>query len=208
MSRFLKYGLLAVVTGLLAYNSVYIKKLSEVKALKGEQFDAVAYAKELWKNKLPAKLDSAVDITVLKSAITADAEAAFNKYTHALTIGNYRYALVKGSAIVDSVTEDAVIITVQSPQPFKAVLLTELIYGNTLRDASGLLDLQSFPNTNDLNNISEALNRTIREKVIPAVKPLLKPGSKIGFTGAIELNKEHVHFDDIELVPVRIKMVS
>src|SRR6187401_3072370 len=110
MNKFLKYGLLAVVIVLLGYNSIYIKKLSEVQIITGK-FDAKTFAQKLWDEKLPAKLDSAVYISALKSAIDSNSDVAFSTYTHALAIGNYRYALIKAIAIVDAVNEDNVAIT-------------------------------------------------------------------------------------------------
>ena len=200
--------LLLVIIALLGYNSVYIKKLSDVNAAKGEKFDAAAYVDKLWNGALQGKLDSAVDISVLRKDLKAGDDKSFTTYTNALAIGNYRYALVKGTAIVNEIREDDVAIVIQSDPAFKATLATEFVYGNALRDASGLIDLQAFPTTNDLIAVSEALNQMVRQKVVPAVKPLLKPGKKIEFTGAIELNKEHLHFDDIEIIPVRIKTIS
>jgi len=207
MNKFFKYGLIAVGVILVGYNSVYIKKLSDVQKAMPGKFDAKAFVQELWNEKLPAKLDSAIDINSLRKSIETNADEAFSKYTNALAIGNYRYALVKGEATIDSVNEDDVSVIVQSEQPFKAAIVTEFVYGNTLRDASGLVNLKEFPNTSDLNNISEELNEIIRKKVVSSFKPNLKQGMKIEFTGAIQLNKEHVHFDDLEIVPVRIKML-
>ncbi len=208
MKKILKYGLLVVIVALLGYNSVYIKKLSDVNASKGAQFNAAGFAAQLWNQKLPAKSDSAVAISVLKGAIDDNAGAAFDKYTNALAIGNYRYALVKGIAVIDAITADDLKITIQSAAPFKATVAMEFIYGNALRDASGLVNLQEFPNTSDLNSISEELNKIVRQKIIPAARPMLKPGAKIEFTGAVELNKEHIHFDDVEIIPISIKPIS
>lgn len=207
MNRLFRYGLITVVLILLGYNSIYIQKLSNVKKTASDKFNAAAFAEKMWTEKLPAKLDSAIDISTLRTLVKTNAEGAFNKYTHALDIGNYRYALIKGEATVVAVNEDNVIITIMAEQPFEASLTTEFVYGNTLRDASGLIDLRDFPNTSDLNNISKELNEIIRQKVVPSFKPHLKPGVKIDFVGAIELNKAHIHFKGLEIVPVRIKIL-
>lgn len=207
MNKFLKYAMILVAIGLLSYNSIYIKKLSDVKATADKKFDAVTYVANLWKEKLPARMQTAVDINVLKTTIETDAAGAFEKYTNALAIGNYRYALVKGTAKVDKLGADDVAIIINSGTPWKASLLTEFVYGNALRDASGLVALKEFPNTSDLNSISEELNKTVRQKIIPAFKSSLKAGDRIEFIGAIELNKEHIHFDDIELTPLSVKIV-
>lgn len=206
MKKLIKYGLIVLTVALVGYNSIYIKKLSDVQKAAPKKFDATAYAKKLWKEELRAKLDSAISISDLKKAIEKNAEETFKKYTNALAIGNYRYALVKGRAVVDSVNQDNILITIQATPSFQALLITEFVYGNTLRDASRLVDLKEFPNTSDLNQVSEALNKIIRETVVPSFKPLLKPGSKIEFAGAIQLNKEHIHFDNLEIVPARVKI--
>ncbi|MGE9313667.1 DUF2291 domain-containing protein [Niabella sp. CJ426] len=207
MNKFLKYGIILVVVALLGYNSIYIKKLSDVKATAGEKFNAAIYTANLWKEKLPARMLAAVDINTLRTAIETDGARAFDEYTNALAIGNYRYALVKGTAKVDKVGVDDVTITINSDTPWKASLLTEFVYGNALRDASGLVALKEFLNTSDLNSISEELNKTVRQQIIPAFKSSLKAGDQIEFIGAIELNKEHIHFDDLELTPLSVKIV-
>lgn len=207
MNRAFKYGLVAVILILLGYNSIYIEKLSNVKNPMSGKFNSSAFAEKMWTEKLPAKLDSAIDINTLRALVKTDANSAFNRYTHALDIGNYRYTLIKGEGTVEAVNEDDVTITIKAEHPFEAILTTEFVYGNTLRDASGLIDLRDFPNTSDLNDISKALNEIIRQKVVPSFKPYLKPGVKIDFVGAIELNKEHIHFKDLEIVPARIKIL-
>ncbi|MBO9617512.1 MAG: DUF2291 domain-containing protein [Niabella sp.] len=205
MKKLLKYGIGIVLLGAALYNSVYIKKLSSIRSASAK-LDVNNYVDQLWKDRLPAKLDSAVDVSILKNALETGGSKAFDQYTNALAIGNYRYVLVKGTAIVDSVHEDDLLITIQSAQPFNATLQTEFVYGNTLRDASRLVDLAAFPNTSDLNSISEAMNERVRSQIASEWRPLLKPGVRFEFTGAIELNKEHLHFDTIEIIPVRIKI--
>lgn len=206
MNKFIKYGLIVVAIIWIGYSSVYIKKLSDANKAVTGNFDAKAFVNKLWAQQLPAKLDSAVDLNVLMQLIKADPNEAFSRYTHSLDIGDTRYALIKAEAIVDAVNEDDVAITVKAKQPFNASLVTEFVYGNTLRDASGLIELKDFSNTMDLNNISKELNNIIREKVVPSIKPHLKPGVKIDLVGAIKLNKEHVHFTDLAIVPVSIKI--
>lgn len=208
MNKWIKNGLIAVLIIFLGYNSIYLEKLSDRGTKGGTRIDAAALAREVWKNKVPAKLDSAVVIDSLKAFIEANDKQVFDKYTHALDIGNYRYALVKGLATVASVNEDDVRLLVKDKEPFKAVLVTEFVYGNTLRDALGIFNLKDFPNTEDLNNISEQLNKIVRKEVVPSFRTVLKPGSHIAFVGAIQINKAHVHFDGLEIVPVRIKIVE
>jgi predicted lipoprotein len=209
MNRYIKYLLLIVAVGLVAYKSVYVKKLSEMKVATDEKFDAVAFSKKLWKEKLPTKLDSAVELATFIKAAQSNPADAFSKYTNALGIGNYRYALIKTEGIVADIKEDDITLQVKyGDSLMTAKLATEFIYGNAIRDASGLVDVKDFPNTMDLNNISEELNKTVRKTVLPAFKAAVKKGDKIIITGAIEIHKEHIKWNELEIIPVQLQIVQ
>lgn len=208
MNKYIKYGLLLVVVALLAYKSVYFEKLSTRKnKIATPSFDATAFGKRLWNEGMPARIDSAVSFTTLIDAISKQGEAGINQYTNALAIGNYRYALVKIDATVADVKEDEVILDVaHSDSMLRVHLATEFVYGNAIRDASALVAVKDFPNTNDLNGVSEAVNRIIRTEVLPPFKSTVKKGDSIALVGAVEINKEHIHWQGIEVLPVRIQI--
>ncbi|MBD2703590.1 DUF2291 domain-containing protein [Spirosoma sp. BT702] len=188
----------------LAYNSVYIKKLDEVKAAGSAgtgKFDAATYAKTFWNTKLiPSAAGGAVDLSTLLSLLKTDKDKAFTTYSQALGIGNIRYFLVKGEGTVTAVSDNDVTLSLPSGETIR--LATEYIFGNAARDASGLIKITEFDNTTDLNNVSAAINDIIRKDVIPPLKAAAKPGKKIAFVGAIELNRAHLHLDDIEVIPI------
>ena len=201
-----KYIILIVVVVAAAYNSVYFKKLDEVNASRSaKQFNAAAYAQTFWTTKLIPNLDKAIDITQLTTMLSTNAPKTFDTYSHALGIGNLRYFLVKGKGTLASVNEDDVSILLQLDTSRQILTLaTEYIFGNAIRDATGLINVNDFTNTMDLNNVSAELNKIIREKVLPPFKQQAKKGDKVEFTGAIELNKEHLDISKIEVIPVRI----
>lgn len=208
MKKFIKIAIIAAVVVLLGFNSVYFRKLSDVQKEQQAQFDAPAYAQQLWKEQLPAKLDSAISLIALMQAVTADPVAAFEQHTHALGIGNYRYALVKLDATVTAITEDDIRLQFNAGDSLlEALLATEYIYGNAIRDASGLVDIRDFPNTTDLNNISEELNRIVRSSVVPAFRQQVKTGNKVQLVAAVELNREHIKWNQLELLPLRLQIL-
>jgi predicted lipoprotein len=204
--KIIKYIITLTVIIVVAYNSVYFKKLDEVKAsLSAKNFNASAYAQTFWATKLIPNLNKAIDISELTSMLSKDAEKTFDNYSHALGIGNLRYFLVKGKGIITSVSEDDMNVLIQSDSSKQTITLaTEYIFGNAVRDATGLININEFNNTMDFNNVSAELNKIIREKVLPPFKQEAKKGNTIEFTGAIELNKEHLNLADIEVIPVTI----
>ena len=209
MNRYIKYLLLIVAIGLVAYKSVYVKKLSTIKVVTNEKFDAVSFSKNLWEEKLPAKLDSAVELVTFIKTARANPADAFSKYTNALGIGNYRYALVKTEGTVTDVNEDDITLQIKMGDSLMtAKLATEFIYGNAIRDASGLVDVKNFPNTMDLNNISEELNKMVRKTILPPFKTAVKKGDKLIVSGAIEIHKEHIKWNELEIIPVQLQIVQ
>ncbi len=209
MNKPVKYIILVAVIGLLGYKSVYFKNLSDVKNNSAVKFDAAAFAKKLWDEKMPARIDNAIDLSQLIQEVTAVKDSGLLKHSNALAIGNYRYALVKALANVTVVNDDEVLIQIPlKDSVIHAVLATEYIYGNAIRDASGLVDVKNFPNTTELNSISEELNKIIRVSVLPSFKSTVKKGDKLNITAAIEINKEHINWSGIELIPVRLQIIQ
>ncbi|CAN5609009.1 DUF2291 domain-containing protein [soil metagenome] len=208
--KLVKYISAIVVILVVAYNSVYFKKLDEVKASQtAKEFNAAQYAQTFWNNKLTPNLNKAVELNQVIAMLSGDAAKTFDTYSHALGIGNLRYFLVKGKGIIESVNEDDVSVTLQTDSSKQAITIaTEYIFGNAVRDATGLIDINEFSNTMDFNNVSAELNKTIREKVLPSFKSAVKKGNVIEFVGAIELNKEHLNLEKIEVIPVEIKIVQ
>lgn len=204
--KMIKCLLLVVVIGLLGYNSIYIKKLSEVQAQTPKAFDAAAFAKKLWVEQLPLRLDSVVTLDVLVSELRTNPAQAVERYCHALAIGNIRYCMVKTSGRVTAVSDDEVSLQGESASAVVKVA-TEFVYGNAIRDASGLVDIKDFVNTTDLSNISEELNKRVRTEVLPPFKAAVKQMDSVWLVGALELNQEHIKLDELNIIPVQLIII-
>ena len=203
-----KYIIVIIAIAFVAYNSVYFKKLDEVKAAKAATtFDAPKYTQIFWDTKLMPNLNKAIDITKLTAMLSTDSRKTFDNYSHALGIGNIRYFLVSGKGSIASINEDDFAIALDSSNQM-ITLVTEYVFGNAVRDATGLININEFSNTMDFNNVSAELNKIIRQKVLPSFMQQAKKGDKIEFVGAIELNKEHLDLSHIEVIPVEIKIVQ
>lgn len=204
MKKGIKYTIWVIVVLFLAYNSIYFKKLSEVKA-SDKKFDAAAYAKGLYA-KLPGITEKAITFDQLVNEVNADKAKAFADYGHALAIGSTRFFMVKGSGVVKQINESDVALTTTGNNNLR--IATEFVFGNAVRDASGQVNLNDFTNTVDLSNISSEVDRVIRAEVLPPFKSAVKKGDTVDFTGAVELNQEHLNLDDVELMPVSLNIAS
>ena len=208
MKKLFKVFLYALIIGLVLYNSVNISKLSGLENAVPDKFDAVAYTQLLWKNRMQGKLDSAVELSTLIKEVEANQQTALDKYGNALGIGNYRYVLVKAMVNVTEIKADELQVQYQfENKQIDAVLATEYIYGNAVRDASGLVTVKDFSNTDDLNGISEAMNDKIRKEVLPSFKKAIQKGQKVKLVAAIELKKAFVKWNGLELLPIQLEIL-
>ncbi|GAA4730180.1 DUF2291 domain-containing protein [Flavisolibacter ginsenosidimutans] len=210
MKKSLKYIITVAVILIVAYNSVYFKKLSEVKAAaSSKQFDAVAYAQNYLVKKLPVALNKAMEVNELTGLLQSNPKEAFDKYSHALGIGNIRFFLVKGRGEITKIEDDATFVLVKKDSASQVIkIATEYVFGNAIRDASGLININEFNNTMDFNNVSAEINKIIRRDVLPPFKAGAKKGDRVEFTGAVELNQVHLKLDNIEVVPISLKIVN
>lgn len=205
-SKVLKYGIWIIIILFLGYHSVYFKKL-EGKSTVAGKFNATEYAQTFWKEKLTTELSKAIELNNLVFLLKTNPNETFDKHSHALGIGNIRFFLVRGEGEITSVDENDITVILKSDTAQMPVkLITEYVFGNALRDASGLLDINEFTNMNDFNSISEELNNIVRTKVLPPIKANAKKGMKVQWIGATELNKEHLNLNDIEIIPIEIKI--
>ena len=204
MRKPVQYIIFLVLIAFVAYNSVYFKKLDEVKA-GTTSFNASKYASTFLDKKLLPSSSKAIEIGELLSKLQLEKDKTFDTYSHALGIGNVKYFLIKGHGTVQSVDENEVLLKVDSDFTKPGIrIATEYIFGNAVRDASGTIDINEFSNSMDFNNVSAEINKIIREKVIPAFKSKVKKGDTVEFTGAIELNKEHLSLKNPEVIPISL----
>jgi predicted lipoprotein len=207
--KIIKYSFSILLLIIVAYNSVYFKKLDEVKAAASNGFDAAKYARSFYNNKLLPNLNKAVELNTLIQLLKTTPQQTFEAYSHALDIGNTRYFLVKGEGSISAVNEDAISVAVKNDSSKREITIaTEFIYGNAIRDASGLMNLNDFSSIMDFNNVSEEVNKIIRKEVVPPFRSKVKEGNLIQFAGAIELNQAHLNLDSIKVVPITLGILN
>lgn len=201
MNKWIKCAVVAAAIALVGYNSIYIRKLSDVQnAAKALDFDARAYAQNFLHTTLPAHADRAIDLSLLSQTLTSDAARAFS-FSHAQNNGNNRFFLVKGSGRITKIDSEYVYLDVPGVSQ-KVILAIRYIIGTAARDGSGLISVDEFTTTMDLNTVSEELNKLIRGEVLPPFVAAAKPGNPVGFLGGLELQQNGPVPDTLEITPM------
>jgi predicted lipoprotein len=207
MKKWLKYIVLIAVTGLLAYNSVYFKKLDAKKEVVETNLNPAAFAQKFWAEKFIPACIYAVEINSFTKMLKENPEKVFKEYAYTTRIGGSSYFLVKGEGNIISVNEDNVIVTAKFGTDITEVQLnTGIYFGNAVRDVTGKISMGDFKNTMDFNNVSTELNKIVRTQVILPFKINAAKGKTVQFVGCAEINKEQINITDIQVLPVRINI--
>jgi predicted lipoprotein len=206
MKKGINYIIGSIIAGVVIFNSLYFRSLDE-KLAEGKEvvFDAKSFVDGIWKTNLLVVYDSATEITTLLDELKKNPESTFEQKAQALGIGNIGYFKVKGEGTVLSVNENNVLVQVENQV---IEIETEFIFGNAVRDASGLIKVNDYDETSDFNSISESINDKIREEVVPDFRAKVEKGNKVKFKGALELNKAHLNLSQPEIIPVSIQTIQ
>ncbi|MEQ8879181.1 MAG: DUF2291 domain-containing protein [Cyclobacteriaceae bacterium] len=206
MKKKIKYIIGIIIGAIVLYNSVYFMPLDEkIASEQTVTFDAESFVDDLWGRQLQFAYDTAIELSTLINQLKEKPQYMFDQYGLSLGIGNIAYFKTTGIGIVQKINENNVLVRIGE---HLIEIETEFIFGNAIRDASGLIKINDFDKTSDFNGISEAINRKVREEVIPNFRQKVKEGDRIQFHGALELNKAHLHLDLPEIIPVSIEITS
>ncbi|PAW65696.1 MAG: hypothetical protein B9S34_10275 [Opitutia bacterium Tous-C1TDCM] len=148
-------------------------------------FDPVAVAAKFWAADLPAAHPRAVDLAQLAPALRADAEAAKKRFAQAAGLGT-AYYFVRGSGRVVARERNVLRLAVTGAETEFVTIRLGPVFGNTVRDGSGLLDVNAFPGLQEFNALAAALNTLVEQRVLPALKENAQVGKVVTFVGCAE----------------------
>ena len=149
-------------------------------------------------------LDKAVEAEVLLPAIRADAAEAKKKFSRSLDVSDSYTYFISGKGRVLAVSDDEISLGMTDEAATAEVSLqTGLLFGNAVRDGTGLLNVNDYPNSQDFNGISEALNRLIEDRVLPTLRERAKTGAVIRFVGCAEVTDESTDLMPLKVIPIQ-----
>ncbi len=167
-------------------------------------FDPKAFAEKFWNGRLLASLDKAVKAEELLPAIQTNAAEAKKKFARSIGVSESYTYFISGKGRVLAVSDDEVSLAVTEGSINAEVSLqVGLLFSNAVRDGAGLLSVNDYPNSQDFNAISEALNRIIEERVLPKLRESAKVGAIISFIGCVEVNDESTDLKPLKVIPVK-----
>lgn len=167
-----------------------------------EKFDPAGFVDKFWSQQLIPGQSNAVDAATLVAAIKADPQSA--KAAHGRTVGlggAYLYFL-SGTGRVLELNKNSIGLAIEDgAKEVQVALETGPIFGNAVRDATGLLDVNNFSNSQDFNKVSSELNRRVETDVLPKIRENATIGAKIRFVGCVQISDEGSDLFPLRVVP-------
>ena len=170
-------------------------------------FNATVFAETYWTNQLLASFAKTVKADLLLPAIQADSGAAKIKFARSLGLSASYFYFVSGSGHVVAVSDDEVSLAIMPASTNTEVSLqTGLVFGNALRDGTGLLNTSDYPNSQDFNDISAALNHLVEARVLPKLREQAKVGANMSFVGCAEVDDVTTVLKPLKVIPMQTEV--
>lgn len=197
------------IAGIVIYHSIYIEKLSERN--KNEQdavFNPQTYVIEFW-TELEKTTENAVGATTLLRLFESDMSHAVTKYGKTLGVSSNHSYLLKGEGRVIEIQEETILVRLASEtMPATIAIQTDFIFGNQIRDASGLVRVSDFPSTMEFNAISSQINDIVKTRVLPPILEKIESGDQLRFVAAATVNEESPELDPLSVAPIKLEIID
>ena len=187
------------------FHIVPLERAAKEKA--AATFDPKAFAEKFWNKQLLTSLDKAVKAEELLPAIQSNAAEAKRKYSRSVGVSeSYTYFISAQGRVLAASDDEISLAVTEGATNAEVSLQVGLLFSNAVRDGTGLLSVNDYPNSQDFNAISEALNRIIEERVLPKLREAAKVGAIINFVGCAEVNDESTDLKPLKVVPMQAKI--
>lgn len=166
-------------------------------------FNPITFAEKFWDEQLMKSLSTAVKAEVLLPMLQTNATEAKTKFARSVGVSESYTYFVSGQGRVVAVSDDEISLAVTAGTTNAEVALqVGLLFSNAVRDGTGLLSVNDYPNSQDFNAISEALNHISETRVQPKLREQAKTGAVVKFVGCAEVNDETTDLKPLKLVPI------
>ena len=167
------------------FHAVPLKSPAAEAAAANAAFDPVSAAAKIWKTDLPAAAQRALELKALVGPLRENPETAKAKFAKAAGLGT-AYYFVRGSGKVVARDRNSVQVAVDGAQSAVVALRIGPVFGNTVRDGCGFLDVNGFPGLQEFNALSAELNALVEKNVLPMLREKATVGVTVQFAGCAE----------------------
>ena len=185
----------------------HIRSRKEMRAMQDKAgFNAVGFVNQFWTEKLLPAGARATDVLAVRTMIVTSPKQVRERFGRTVGLSSSYFLFLRGAGRVVSVDNDNIGMALTA-EGSEADLVVPLgpVFGNAVRDGTGLLDSSSYPNAQEFNDISAALNSIVETNVLPQLQRIATVGKHIRFTGCVEVNDEDQDLKPLKLVPIAVE---
>ena len=173
-------------------------------------FSGPAFVEKFWNERLMKSADRAANAAALLAEIRTNPKAAREKHGRSAGLGTTYYYFLTGEGRVVAVDPRGISLSLDPAAGAAArpdvVIETGNVFGNAVRDGTGLLNVNDFKNSRDYNDVSSEINRRIETDVIPPLRTKATVGSTVQFVGCAEVVNEATDLAPLRVIPVSAVM--
>jgi predicted lipoprotein len=206
-------GVLIAVAGLTWWLPLFhIMPLEAETAHRSPALESAALASSFWNGPLTESFDQAADAAAVVAAIRDSPQMARERFGRTVGLSRAYYFYLRGTGTVVAIAPKGIALALEGHDTSSGaavpdvILRTGLLFGNTVRDATGLLSAGDYSNSQHFNDISAALNRIVELEVLPVLKEKAAVGRRIEFVGCVEVENEPRDLRPLKVVPIHIEI--
>jgi len=168
-----------------------------------------ATADKFWRERLQPSAAQAPDAAAVLAAVRADFQGGLDRYAHKVGLGGLAYLFVSGEGRVVRKDANQVLVALGNGDPGQPVvaLQTGPVFGNAVRDGTGLLSVNDFPSLDEYNALAAELDGLVEARVLPVLRDHAVVGGRVAFAGCAQAPDEpRDAAAPLALVPVRAEI--
>jgi len=170
-------------------------------------FNAAKFSQSFWDERLVKSLKQAADAGTVLAALRDDPQNAREQFGRKFGVSRSRLFLLQGTGTIVSIDKGGVGVALEEgAKESDIVLETGLLFGNTVRDVTGLLNASEFSNSQDFNKISAELNRIVETRVTTKLKEQASLNRQIRFTGCVEVSDATPVATPLKIIPLEVSI--
>jgi predicted lipoprotein len=181
-----------------------LKAVREAQA--GAQFNAADFVSTFWTEKLLPSAEQAPDAAIVLDKIDSNPNSAREQFGRTVGVSRSYFLFLRGEGRVVSADEFEIGLSLKADDDeAQIVIKLDFVFGSAIRDATGLISPSSYPNAQEFNEISAALNSRVETNVLPRLQQIAKMGGRIRFVGCVEIGDEEMDLKPLRLVPILVE---
>jgi predicted lipoprotein len=158
-----------------------------------------------WSRQLLPAAEHATDAAAVVHLVAADPKQVRERFGRTVGVSSSYFLFLRGAGRVVAADDESIALSLKptGDEPDVVVPLG-FVFGNAVRDATGLVSSSSYPNAQAFNEVSAKLNEIVEKRVLPEFQRVATVGRRVRFVGCVEVADEETDLKPLKLVPVDV----